>query len=141
MKIKILLAAALMLIGTAAYAVCPPVDQLSCSTLCVEYQLPTQNVDGSPLTDLDNIKLYYGLNSRDYVGSVTVQDLSVTQHTTTAPDLSLLNPGGAGGFVSVFVAGTASDQDGNESVESNEVLKSVDFCDTLKPNTIIILFE
>jgi hypothetical protein len=72
---------------------------------------PTENVDGSPLTDLDGYRIYYGQFSRDYSGMVDVDDSGVTAHSL---DLA------SGDY---FLAMTAVDGEGNESAYSNEVLK------------------
>jgi len=82
-------------------------------TLQVSWVAPTENVDGTPLTDLAGYKIYYGDQSRNYLGSVPVNDA-----TATSFDVTLASG-------EYFVAMTARDADGNESAYSNEVLKTV----------------
>ena len=82
-------------------------------TMNVSWVAPTENVDGSPLGDLARYKIYYGDQSRNYLGSVDVTDPNATSF-----DLTLAS----GDY---FVAMTAWDGDDNESAYSNEVLKTV----------------
>jgi hypothetical protein len=80
--------------------------------LSVCWTAPTQNVDGSPLTDLDGYNIYHGPSSRNYNGVAVVPDAGAT-----CADVAGLPAG------TYFVAMTALDADGNESGLSNEVLK------------------
>ena len=73
---------------------------------------PSENVDGSQLTDLAGYRIYYGLSSRSYSDMVELVDPGMTSHT-----LSLAS----GDY---FMAMTALDGEGNESGYSNEVLKT-----------------
>ena len=73
---------------------------------------PTENVDGSALTDLDAFRIYYGIASRDYTQLIHLDDETLTCHSWTTAD---------GDY---FIAMTALDVDGNESAYSNEVLKT-----------------
>lgn len=79
----------------------------------VEWQPPTENVDGSPLTDLDGFRIYYGELSGAYTDQVAVADGGLTRYDLTLPSGSY------------YVAMTALDTDGNESAYSNEVVKVV----------------
>jgi hypothetical protein len=80
-------------------------------SLSVSWSAPTENVDGTPLDDLNGYRVYYGDFSGSYVGSQEVADsLATTTNLTLA----------AGQY---YVAMTAIDIDGNESDFSNEVLK------------------
>lgn len=74
---------------------------------------PEENVDGSPLTDLERYRIYYGPGSRSYSNSIDVTDPAATSHMFSAS---------SGEY---FVTMTAVDIDGNESVYSNEILRSV----------------
>jgi hypothetical protein len=82
------------------------------SAVTLNWQAPTENVDGSALTDLAGFRIYYGSGSRDYSDMVDVVDTSAVTET-----LNLIS----GDY---YVAMTALDQDGNESAYSNEVLKT-----------------
>lgn len=83
----------------------------------VSWVNPVENVDGSPLTDLQTVRLYWGVSSRAYSDSVDALPMQNTDY-----DLGL-GPG------SYFVAATAIDSDLNESAYSNEVLKFVQAAD------------
>lgn len=83
-------------------------------TVALSWQAPTENVDGSPLTDLDRYRIYYGVSSRSYDQSVEVTSAGASSHSLTLP---------SGDY---FFAMTAVDADGNESAYSNEVVKTVD---------------
>lgn len=80
---------------------------------CVEWIPPTENVDGTPLTDGAGFRVYYGPASRQYDSMVEVSDWQTTHQ------LLLLPPGES------FIAATAYDVDGNESAYSNEVTRVV----------------
>jgi len=82
-------------------------------TISLSWVAPTENVDGSALIDLAGFKIYYGDQSRTYLGSIDVNDMNATSFNVTLA---------SGDY---FVAMTARDEDGNESAYSNEVLKSV----------------
>ena len=91
------------------------VEMLTVNTLnpvSLNWVAPTENVDGSTLTDLAGYRIYWGTTSRNYTGMVDVPDTQTTSHTL---DLA------SGDY---YVAMTALDQEGNESTYSNEVLKT-----------------
>jgi fibronectin type 3 domain-containing protein len=81
------------------------------SNISLNWQRPTENVDGTPLTDLIGYRVYYGPASRDYEHSIAINEPTVTSYAFEAS---------SGEY---FVAMTAIDADGNESGYSNEVLK------------------
>ncbi len=78
------------------------------------WQAPTENVDGTPLTDLGGYRIYYGDTSRSYTESVEVTEPGADSYALT------LSSG------QYYFAMTAVDADGNESAYSNEVVKVVD---------------
>jgi hypothetical protein len=80
----------------------------------ISWQPPTENVDGTPLTDLAGYRIYYGEQSRDYT-----DQLEVSGATATARDVTL----SSGAY---YFAMTAVDQEGNESAFSNEVVRVID---------------
>jgi plastocyanin len=91
------------------------VEMLTVSTLSgisLNWVAPSENADGSALTDLAGYRIYYGTTSRNYSGMVELNDPADTSHS-----LSLAS----GDY---YVAMTALDQQGNESAYSNEVLKT-----------------
>jgi hypothetical protein len=79
----------------------------------LRWQAPTQNVDGTPLTDLAGYVIYWGSSSRNYTGSQTINSSTVTQWEATVA------PG------TYYFAMTAFDAENNESSYSNEVLKII----------------
>lgn len=78
----------------------------------LRWQPPTQNVDGTPLTDLAGFTVYWGQSSRNYSGSQTLS-ASMTEWEVT------VSPG------EYYFALTAFDSEDNESGYSNEVLKLI----------------
>jgi hypothetical protein len=74
---------------------------------------PSENVDGSPLTDLTGYRIYYGQSSREYDTTILATEATATSQSFQAR---------SGEY---FVSMTAVDVDGNESGYSNEVLKQV----------------
>ena len=80
--------------------------------LTLSWVAPSENVDGSALTDLAGYRIYWGVASRSYDDHVQLNDATATTHTVVLPE---------GDY---YVAMTALDDDGNESAHSNEVLKS-----------------
>ena len=82
--------------------------------LPLEWEAPTENVDGSPLTDLAGFQAYWGTSPRDYnVGTQYIADETATSTVLDVP------PG------DYYVAMTAWDSDGNQSAYSNEVFRTV----------------
>ncbi len=79
----------------------------------LRWQAPTQNVDGTPLTDLAGYVIYWGTSSRNYTGSHTINSATVTEWEATMA---------AGSY---YFAMTAFDSENNESGYSNEVLKVI----------------
>ncbi|MEM8766641.1 MAG: hypothetical protein AAGE43_04305 [Pseudomonadota bacterium] len=82
-------------------------------TATLNWQAPTENVDGSALTDLAGYRVYYGDASRSYTEMTDVANPGATSVNLTLP---------SGDY---YVAMTALDAEGNESAYSNEVLKQV----------------
>lgn len=80
--------------------------------LALNWQAPTENVDGTALVDLAGYRVYYGQFSRNYSGEVPVSNPSATSTSISVP---------AGTY---YVAMTALDGDGNESGYSNEIVRN-----------------
>lgn len=74
---------------------------------------PSENVDGTPLTDLASYRIYYGSMSRSYTDSIDIQDPTATSHAFAVA---------SGDY---YVTMTALDQNGNESAYANEIVRSV----------------
>lgn len=81
------------------------------TTVSLDWVAPTENVDGTPLTDLTAYRIYYGSGSRSYDDFLNLPDPNATSY---AVDLV------SGTY---YVAMTAIDGEGNESAYSNEVIK------------------
>jgi hypothetical protein len=79
------------------------------SPISINWTPPTENVDGTPLTDLMVYRIYIGPSSRSYVEHVDVIDLNAKSH-----ELQLSSG-------RHFISMTAIDRDGNESSHSNEI--------------------
>lgn len=99
-----------LLAGCSATAAEPVPDD---DRILLCWRAPTENVDGSALTDLAGYSFYWGVNSRAYDAKHTLNDPAAT---------CWLMPGLAAGYY--FVAMKAFDAEGNESAFSNEVLKT-----------------
>ena len=78
----------------------------------LSWDAPTQNVDGTPLTDLAGFVLYWGKASRQYSSSVPLDGDRLSYRIELAPG-------------NYFFSMTATDADGNESAFSNEVSKLI----------------
>lgn len=88
-------------------------------TTSLRWQAPTQNVDGSDLTDLASYVIYFGRESRDYLDSLPVLDGQLTSFVVTIPLLDALDD-------QWYFAITAVNDDGDQSGYSNEILKTMD---------------
>lgn len=84
-------------------------------TTTLSWTAPTENEDGSALTDLSGYRIYYGTASRNYSSELSVQDAGVT--TAVIENLS---PG------TWYFAATALNADGLESSLSNEVERLIE---------------
>jgi hypothetical protein len=79
----------------------------------ISWQPPTENVDGSPLDDLQQYRIYVGSSPQSYD-----QQIEVTDPRANSQFVALERG-------EYHVAMTAVDRDGNESGYSNEVVKTV----------------
>ena len=82
-------------------------------TAVLSWTAPTQNTDGSALTNLSGYKVYWGPTSRNYTQNASVSGATSTTYTAT------LTPG------TWYFAVTALDSTGAESAKTNEVTKTV----------------
>ncbi|OFZ11489.1 MAG: hypothetical protein A2Z20_12475 [Bdellovibrionales bacterium RBG_16_40_8] len=88
-------------------------DNSKCGdTVTLTWDNPTTNTDGSPLTDLSGIKIYYGTSSGNYTTVIDHTDPSTTTETFAIPK-----------GVMYYFAATAYNAFGNESDFSHEVQK------------------
>jgi hypothetical protein len=74
---------------------------------------PTENVDGTPLTDLAGYRIHYGESSGNYTSTAELWDPAATKHTLR------LSSG------SYYLVMTAVDGETNESGFSNEIVRTV----------------
>ncbi len=79
-------------------------------TVNLQWQAPTENSDGTPLTDLKGYKIHYGTESQSYTGEISVDNPTVTTF--------LVDSLGAGKY---YFAVTAYNNAGAESSPSDEV--------------------
>ena len=75
---------------------------------------PTENVDGTVLTDLEGYNVWYGFSQGGYTQSINVADNSATSFGFPV--------NGIASGTSIYVVMTAYDLEGNESAYSNEVV-------------------
>jgi len=64
--------------GTAALT--PPVAQSKSQSITFSWEPPTQNSDGSPISNLAGYKIHYGTNSSDYTQTVAVANAGLTRY-------------------------------------------------------------
>lgn len=109
--------------GAAGTETFPPITKgatynLTCTwfdgAATLSWEAPTENTDGSPLTDLAGYTLYWGTTSGDYPNSVAIDNPNVTTY--------VVEPLSAG--IWYFVV-TALNEVGVESDFSNEAQKVV----------------
>jgi hypothetical protein len=86
------------------------VEPVGTASLTLRWNAPTQNVDGSPLTDLAGYRIYYGTASGDYTETIEINSAGVTSYM-----LEHLAPG------RYFLAMTSVNADALESDYSAEV--------------------
>ena len=83
-------------------------------TITVSWTAPTQNDDGTALTDLDAYKIYYGTSPGSYSGQVRIDNIGITTYV-----LDNLTP------TTYYLVATAINSGGRESIFSNEIIKLV----------------
>jgi hypothetical protein len=91
------------------------VTAIATGTATLSWTAPTQNEDGSPLTDLAGYRVYWGTSSRNYSNSVTLNNPGLTTYVVE----NLL----AGR--TYFFATTAGNGDGVYSDYSAEASKAI----------------
>ena len=84
------------------------------NSVSVSWMPPTQNDDGSTLTDLSGYKIHYGLQAGNYTNSVAVSSAGMTRY-----EIASLPKG------KVYIAMTAVNAAGGESDFSSEVSVTV----------------
>ncbi len=94
---------------------------LFAADVTISWEPPTMNTDYTPLEDLDEYTIYFGIIPGDYVESINVGNV-------TTYNVSGLTEG-----LIYYFAVTAIDSSGNESEYSNEVNKYVESIDSQPP--------
>ena len=64
--------------GTSAVTA-PPVAQSKAQSITFSWEPPTQNSDGSPITNLAGYKIHYGTRSTEYTQTVAVENAGLTR--------------------------------------------------------------
>lgn len=88
------------------------VTQVSMVSTTLSWSAPTQNEDGTTLTDLAGYKIYYGTSSRNYTNEILIENPSVTTFV-----VDNLSPN------TYYFAATALDASGDESRYSGEAVR------------------
>ena len=91
------------------------VSQTALGNVTLNWIAPTQNADGSPLTDLAGYKIFYGTSSRDYSHEIHINNPSVTTYVVDnlVPD-------------TYYFAAKSFNSSGVESVYSGEAVRTVE---------------
>jgi hypothetical protein len=82
------------------------------SPIAISWIAPTENVDGTPLTDLAGYRVYLGQFSGSYTDVERLDDAHATSHVMALPTGSY------------YVTMTAIDAQGNESAYANEIVRT-----------------
>lgn len=90
------------------------VTQAGSGAITLSWQPPTQNEDGTPLTDLVGYNVYYGTVSGQYSESVEIEQSGIVTYV-----IENLSPN------TYYLVSTAVNSDGVESDYSNEAVLSV----------------
>lgn len=90
------------------------VTQTALGSMTLNWTPPTENEDGSALTDLAGYKLYYGTSSGNYSHQVNINNAGISTYVidNLVPD-------------TYYVVATARNSAGVESAYSNEAVKTV----------------
>ncbi len=90
------------------------VNQVSLGSATLSWTPPTQNEDGSPLTDLAGYKIYYGTQQGNYRTSIRIDNPGIATYV-----VENLTPN------TYYFVSTAFKSNGVESAFSNEVVQGV----------------
>ena len=90
------------------------ITQMALGSATLIWMPPTQNDDGTPLTDLAGYRIYYGTQSGKYTRTVTVRNPGLSTYT-----IDSLTPN------TYYFVSTAVNALGGESLYSNETTKTV----------------
>ena len=90
------------------------VNQIALGSVTLSWSAPTQNADGSTLTDLAGYKIYYGTNSGSYDQHVRIDNPSITTYVVEE-----LSP------ATYYFAATSFNNSGVESEYSGEIIRTI----------------
>lgn len=90
------------------------VSETAVASVTLAWNAPTENDDGTPLTDLKGYRLYYGEATQNYAGTIAIDNANMTQHV-----VDTLPKG------TYYFAITAVNGQGLESVYSTEVKTTI----------------
>lgn len=130
---RYLICALLCLLAFPAFADCPDQADLPLNSVCVEWQAPTENVDGSPVPDtgpgsIAQYRLFWSttVGSYNVADSILINDPTLREFTTAEGTISIPRPP-AGGDVDLFLVMTAINTETEESAYSNTVGRVITF--------------
>jgi len=92
----------------------PPPPTASSATVTVNWQPPTENTDGSALTNLSGYNIHYGTKSGDYTQTISVSNPGLATYV-----VDNLSPG------TYYFTVAAVNSSGTESLLSSEVTATV----------------
>jgi len=97
-------------VSLPAFAITVAAAVAGSSSVNLSWVAPTENSDGTPLTDLKGYKIHYGMESQNYTGAISVDNPTLTTYlVSTLP---------AGKY---YFAVTALNASGLESSPSDEI--------------------
>ena len=139
---RYLLALVFLFAATTVYADCP--DPAPDLTICIEWEAPTENVDGSTIPasgpgSLASYRIFWSLTAGQFnvADSVLVTDPSLREFTTVEGAITVPRPP-AGGQVDLFIVMTAINTESEESSYSNTVAKVLNFPPPVPGNPTIL---
>ena len=90
------------------------VNQISLGSATLNWIPPTQNEDGSPLTDLAGYKIYYGTSAGDHANEITINNPGITTYVVNNLSTNTW-----------YFVSTSFNASGVESVFSNAVSRTI----------------
>jgi hypothetical protein len=67
-----------------AFAIAVSAPAAGASGVNLTWQAPTENSDGTPLTDLKGYKIHYGTQSQNYTGAISVSNPTLTTYLVSS---------------------------------------------------------
>ncbi len=101
-------------VSLASFSIEVNQDGTATGSVTISWSAPTENEDGSALTDLSGYRIYYGIQSRNYNNQIDIDNPGIT--TYVVEDLPQ---------DTYYFAATAIDSQGEESRLSAEAIKVV----------------